>query len=144
MLTTTALLLLAASGHAFDAVSQRRIMHSQLGKEVLAAPAAPALPVKVAAFAAIPGDDHEDGNEDGDSNNGDAEQGKDGTVKDDTSGANVTQSRFGPFCFKQKVSHFDDSEQGTFCQRYWVDSQYYKEGGPVFILDGGETDGAGR
>jgi len=25
-----------------------------------------------------------------------------------------------------------------------VDSSFYKKGGPVFLLDGGETDGAGR
>lgn len=32
-----------------------------------------------------------------------------------------------------------------FCEdRYWFDATYYKPGGPVFLLDGGETDGAGR
>lgn len=151
---TTALLLLAASAHAFDAVSHRRLMNEQLGKEL--APIALDLPAKVAAFA-IPGDDpdKDDANEDGDSNNGDESQGKeDDADKDadkeesktekDEHGANITKTRFGPFCFDQKVSHFDDGEKRTFCQRYWVDSQYYVEGGPVYILDGGETDGAGR
>lgn len=137
MLTTTALLLLAAGGHALDAVANRRLMHEQLGKLASPAAAAPALPVHVAAFAALPGDDHDEGDDKGD----DDSKGQDG----ETDGiANTTQTRFGPFCFKQKVSHFDDSETGTFCQRYWVDAQYYQEGGPVFILDGGETDGADR
>ncbi|WVR08970.1 hypothetical protein IAU60_006029 [Kwoniella sp. DSM 27419] len=52
--------------------------------------------------------------------------------------------RFGPHCFTQKVSHFDPAANGTFCQRYWIDASAYKEGGPVFLLDGGETSGANR
>ncbi|KAK4702522.1 hypothetical protein P7C70_g3698, partial [Phenoliferia sp. Uapishka_3] len=33
----------------------------------------------------------------------------------------------------------------SFCaRRYWFDATYYKPGGPVFFLDGGETDGEGR
>lgn len=134
MLTLSALLLLAASGHAIDAVSQRRLMHAQLGKEVLPPLDGPAIdiPAKFAAFA-IPGEDKSNG-----------------TLSDKDIASNATtkpkppKGKFGPYCFKQKVSHFDDSEKGTFCQRYWVDSQYYKEGGPVFILDGGETSGANR
>ncbi|EJT50197.1 hypothetical protein A1Q1_00498 [Trichosporon asahii var. asahii CBS 2479] len=160
MKTTALLLSLAASVQAFDAVSHRRLMNAQIGKEVVAAaPIAPELPAKLAAFA-IPGDgadkdaDKDDQNEDGDSNNGDESQGKEGDDKDaaeekpkkekDQYGADITKTRFGPFCFDQKVSHFDEGEKRTFCQRYWVDSQYYVEGGPVFILDGGETDGANR
>ncbi|WVQ93094.1 hypothetical protein IAU59_000158 [Kwoniella sp. CBS 9459] len=53
-------------------------------------------------------------------------------------------SRFGPHCFPQRISHFDDAVNGTFCQRYWIDASAYKEGGPVFLLDGGETSGANR
>lgn len=47
-------------------------------------------------------------------------------------------------CFEQPVSHFDSSVNGTFCQRFWYDDRYYKEGGPVYLLDGGETSGADR
>ncbi|WWD06866.1 hypothetical protein V865_004963 [Kwoniella europaea PYCC6329] len=47
-------------------------------------------------------------------------------------------------CFPQKISHFDDTVNGTFCQRYWIDTSFYKEGGPVFLLDGGETSGQDR
>ncbi|RWA14960.1 hypothetical protein EKO27_g158 [Xylaria grammica] len=36
--------------------------------------------------------------------------------------------------------HSDDK----FNLRYWFDAQYYKPGGPVIVLAGGETDGAGR
>ncbi|BEJ15770.1 hypothetical protein CspHIS471_0503750 [Cutaneotrichosporon sp. HIS471] len=46
-------------------------------------------------------------------------------------------------CFDQSISHFGEVN-GTFCQRYWLDDRYYKPGGPVFLLDGGETDGADR
>ncbi|GAA5913102.1 hypothetical protein JCM8208_000741 [Rhodotorula glutinis] len=50
--------------------------------------------------------------------------------------------------FQQLVSH-DPSvpapkPNATFLQRYWFDASHYKPGGPVFLLDGGETDGAGR
>ncbi|WWC91094.1 uncharacterized protein L201_006035 [Kwoniella dendrophila CBS 6074] len=47
-------------------------------------------------------------------------------------------------CFPQKISHFDDEVNGTFCQRYWIDTSFYKDGGPVFLLDGGETSGEDR
>ncbi|KAK8843963.1 hypothetical protein IAR55_006755 [Kwoniella newhampshirensis] len=47
-------------------------------------------------------------------------------------------------CFPQLISHFDPTIIETFCQRYWLDASSYKEGGPVFVLDGGETSGADR
>ncbi|GAA6014384.1 hypothetical protein JCM10207_005443 [Rhodosporidiobolus poonsookiae] len=50
--------------------------------------------------------------------------------------------------FDQLVSHDAEvpapSANATFGQRYWFDATYYKPGGPVILLDGGETDGAGR
>jgi hypothetical protein len=46
-------------------------------------------------------------------------------------------------CFSQPISHFEDVN-GTFCHRYWADARYYKEGGPVFLLDGGETSAEDR
>lgn len=36
--------------------------------------------------------------------------------------------------------HTDD----TFDLRYWFDATYYQEGGPVIVLQGGETSGVGR
>ncbi|KAF8717707.1 Peptidase S28, partial [Rhizoctonia solani] len=46
--------------------------------------------------------------------------------------------------FKQPLDHFDKSVNGTFGQRYWVNKEYYEPGGPVFVLDGGETSGEDR
>ncbi|GAA5864820.1 hypothetical protein JCM3774_004240 [Rhodotorula dairenensis] len=55
--------------------------------------------------------------------------------------------RFGPYTFRQKVSHVDrghgSSEEG-WSQRYWFDATFYKSGGPVYLLDGGETSGEDR
>ncbi|KAL7421306.1 Serine carboxypeptidase S28 [Cryptotrichosporon argae] len=44
----------------------------------------------------------------------------------------------------QPVSHFDPAVNGTFGQRYWADASAYTPGGPVFVLDGGETSGEDR
>ncbi|KAI0403989.1 peptidase S28 [Xylaria palmicola] len=41
-------------------------------------------------------------------------------------------------------SLYEPHTDGTFNLRYWFDAQYYKPGGPVIVLCGGETDGAGR
>ncbi|KAK6333710.1 hypothetical protein TWF730_003893 [Orbilia blumenaviensis] len=46
--------------------------------------------------------------------------------------------------FPQKVDHFDPSNNNTFQQRYWLSTHFYKPGGPIFVLEGGETSGAGR
>ncbi|KIK97898.1 hypothetical protein PAXRUDRAFT_824481 [Paxillus rubicundulus Ve08.2h10] len=47
--------------------------------------------------------------------------------------------------FTQPIDHTEPS-QGTFKQRYWVNTRHYVpgSGGPVIILDGGETNGEGR
>ncbi|EGG03405.1 extracellular serine carboxypeptidase [Melampsora larici-populina 98AG31] len=56
----------------------------------------------------------------------------------------------GPFPahhFPQLITHSDpnlDESQSTFAQRYWFDTTYYQKGGPVFLLDGGETNGQDR
>ncbi|KAH9901780.1 peptidase S28 [Xylariomycetidae sp. FL2044] len=41
-------------------------------------------------------------------------------------------------------SLYEPHSNGTFGLRYWFDAQYYKSGGPVIVLSGGETDGADR
>lgn len=46
--------------------------------------------------------------------------------------------------FTQPLDHFDKKNTFTFQQRYWVNAQYYKPGGPVILLDGGETSGMDR
>ncbi|BGP26294.1 extracelular serine carboxypeptidase [Rhodotorula toruloides] len=50
--------------------------------------------------------------------------------------------------FDQLVSHdphiAPTTPGETWQQRYWFDATFYKPGGPVFLLDAGETDGEGR
>ncbi|ORX95978.1 peptidase S28 [Clohesyomyces aquaticus] len=41
-------------------------------------------------------------------------------------------------------SRYAPHEKGTFKQRYFFDSSYYKPGGPVFLYIGGETSGESR
>ncbi|KAF4577249.1 hypothetical protein EYR36_005236 [Pleurotus pulmonarius] len=45
--------------------------------------------------------------------------------------------------FEQSLDHFG-GVNGTFNQRYWVNSRHYTSGGPVIVLDGGETSGEDR
>ncbi|CAB3402787.1 unnamed protein product [Caenorhabditis bovis] len=40
--------------------------------------------------------------------------------------------------FTQILDHFDTSNTKTFKQRYWHNNRWYKEGGPVFLMLGGE------
>ena len=43
--------------------------------------------------------------------------------------------------FTQPLDHFDESNPFTFEQHYWVNSRFYKPGGPVILLEGGESPG---
>lgn len=52
-------------------------------------------------------------------------------------------SEFPPQWFEQPVDHFSKNSK-TFSQRYWVSKRHYKKGGPVIVLDGGETSGENR
>lgn len=54
-----------------------------------------------------------------------------------------TYDEFPTQYFEQPLDHFSDDPH-TFKQRYWVNSRHYKKGGPVFLLDGGETSGEDR
>ena len=49
--------------------------------------------------------------------------------------------------FQQPLDHFSsDAKNGsgvTFGQRYWANHRHYVEGGPVIVLDGGESIGEG-
>lgn len=55
---------------------------------------------------------------------------------------------FQEYWFEQPVDHFakSNASAGTFKQRYWINTRHYNasKGGPVFVLDGGETSGAHR
>jgi hypothetical protein len=50
--------------------------------------------------------------------------------------------------FSQLVTHDEDYPstvpKETFQQRYWFDPSFYIPGGPIIVLDGGETDATGR
>ncbi|KAI9163099.1 putative extracellular serine carboxypeptidase [Paramyrothecium foliicola] len=39
---------------------------------------------------------------------------------------------------------YEPHSNGSFNLRYWFDAQFYKPGGPVFVLGAGETNGANR
>ncbi|KAI9306308.1 serine carboxypeptidase S28-domain-containing protein [Cunninghamella echinulata] len=48
-------------------------------------------------------------------------------------------SRYGPYYFDQAIDH-ESSDTTTFKQRYWVNSDWYKTGGPVILYNAGETE----
>lgn len=54
------------------------------------------------------------------------------------------QFDFEPRWFRQPLDHFDKGRSETFLQRYWVSDRHYAPGGPVIVLDGGETSGENR
>lgn len=45
--------------------------------------------------------------------------------------------------FPQLLDHWDE-DSPSFLQRYWVNKRHYQSGGPVIVLDGGETSGVDR
>ena len=49
-----------------------------------------------------------------------------------------------PVDFFHNDTRYEPHSNGTFNLRYWFDDTYYEPGGPVFVLLGGETDGADR
>ncbi|TFK34727.1 serine carboxypeptidase S28-domain-containing protein [Crucibulum laeve] len=53
---------------------------------------------------------------------------------------------FRPQFFEQPLDHFSKKNAHTWHQRYWVNTRHYdsKVGGPVIVLDGGETSGEDR
>ncbi|GAA5967319.1 hypothetical protein JCM3765_005600 [Sporobolomyces pararoseus] len=71
--------------------------------------------------------------------------------------ASSSSPSFTPHTFDQLVSHdpdvpapssteseYDGKGGATFKQRYWFDATFYKKGGPVYLLDAGETNAEGR
>ena len=56
------------------------------------------------------------------------------------------QSLFTPQWFTQPLDHFSAECGHTFLQRFWVNTRHYRPGvgGPVYVLDGGETSGEDR
>ena len=41
------------------------------------------------------------------------------------------------FKFSMPIDHFNDSDDRTYNNRYWLNSTYYRPGGPVFFYDAG-------
>jgi len=62
----------------------------------------------------------------------------------------VTAANYTEYFLQTPVDHFHNETKyephsnGTFGLRYWFDAQFYKPGGPVFVLAGGETSGEDR
>ena len=44
----------------------------------------------------------------------------------------------------RNATRYEPHSNGTFDLRYWFDGSYYKPGGPVFVLQAGETSGTNR
>ena len=57
---------------------------------------------------------------------------------------NPLAAKFPAQWFEQPLDHFDNKSSHRFLQRYWVNDRHYEAGGPVFVLDGGETSGEDR
>ncbi|KAL9577769.1 MAG: hypothetical protein Q9212_006153 [Teloschistes hypoglaucus] len=49
-----------------------------------------------------------------------------------------------PIDYFHNDTKYEPHLNGTFPLRYWFDASYYKDGGPVIVLQSGETDGIGR
>ncbi|XP_015116043.1 putative serine protease K12H4.7 [Diachasma alloeum] len=50
----------------------------------------------------------------------------------------------GDMWFTQNLDHFDPTNMQAWQQRYFVNDQFYKKGGPVFLLIGGEGDASAK
>lgn len=46
--------------------------------------------------------------------------------------------------FKQKLDHFDPTNEGEWKQRFYVNEKFYRRGGPVFLMIGGEGEATER
>ncbi|CAI6093388.1 unnamed protein product [Clonostachys chloroleuca] len=65
-------------------------------------------------------------------------------------GSQIREATYQEYNLSVPIDHFHNDTKyaphsnGTFNLRYWFDPQFYKPGGPVFVLSGGETSGADR
>ncbi|PVF95215.1 peptidase S28 [Serendipita vermifera] len=57
-------------------------------------------------------------------------------------GSNLEE--FPPQTFPQLLDHDNPRTSPLFEQRYWVNARHFKPGGPVIVIDGGETSGEDR
>lgn len=58
-------------------------------------------------------------------------------MKDEASAFGEFKSNYTTYYFEQPLNH-NDPKSITFKNRYWVETKYYKPGGPVIITNGGE------
>lgn len=49
-----------------------------------------------------------------------------------------------PIDYFHNETKYEPHSDGTFPLRYWFDATYYQDGGPVIVLQSGETDAVGR
>ncbi|KAF8625947.1 hypothetical protein AX17_006673 [Amanita inopinata Kibby_2008] len=58
----------------------------------------------------------------------------------------LDDTKFNARWFEQPLDHFTNSSDHKWRQRYWINARHYKpgKGGPVILLDGGETSGEDR
>ncbi|KAL8826238.1 MAG: hypothetical protein Q9170_007477 [Blastenia crenularia] len=49
-----------------------------------------------------------------------------------------------PIDYFHNETKYEPHSNGTFPLRYWFDASYYQDGGPVIVLQSGETDAEGR
>ncbi|KAI9497856.1 serine carboxypeptidase S28-domain-containing protein [Zychaea mexicana] len=65
------------------------------------------------------------------------------SISPSASSTAAVNERYGPFYFDQPVNHSDPSA-GTFKHRYWVNTDWYENGGPVILYNAGEMDAISR
>ncbi|CAO0791851.1 unnamed protein product [Mucor circinelloides] len=56
----------------------------------------------------------------------------------DTKGDEKLPQQYGPFTINMPLDHFGDGNT-TFKNRYWVNTDYYKPNGPIFLTNAGEA-----
>lgn len=54
--------------------------------------------------------------------------------------ASINASDYPPLTMQIPIDHYNVSDARTYSNRYWVNSTYYKIGGPVFYFDSGEQN----
>lgn len=71
-------------------------------------------------------------------------------VQTTTNKASVVSAHYPEYNLSVPIDHFHNDTKyephsnGSFNLRYWFDAQFYKPGGPVFVLSAGEASGEGR
>lgn len=59
---------------------------------------------------------------------------------DEQEGISVNPSDYPALTIDIPIDHYNDSDKRIYQNRYWINSEYYKSGGPIFFFDGGEQN----